>query len=247
MEDHMVFKKHHSPERVYKSTRRKTIMFGILLVTFGIFWMLNKLQMLDPMLWKAVYSWQALVIGIGLINIVNGHARFFGFLLILAGAFFMTMKLDILPEMYSDAFWPALIIIVGLAIIFSRRRIFHKRVRVSNSNNNSFEEIAVFGGSERKINSLNFTGGEAVAVFGGSVIDLSSCKLAPGTHKIDLVAVFGGIKLIVPPDWNIKTNIVNILGGISDKRDNNLVNPDSLIIIEGVAIFGGGEITIETE
>jgi predicted membrane protein len=225
------------------ATKRKTVMFGLLVITFGVFWLFQRLGMLDQNLGKAVFSWQALVIAIGLINLVNGQARFFGLLLILVGGFFMTMRMNLLPENYQAAFWPAIIIVAGLWIIFSSRKLFYKRVKISTGTDDYFEEISVFSGSERKVVSNQFRGGEAVSVFGGSVIDLTRCQLAPGTNKIEIVSVFGGVKLIVPPDWNIKTEMVNVLGGFSDKRRIDQVNTDKLLVIEGVAIFGGGELT----
>lgn len=243
MEKQVEFKTRFEHRSGCNSTRRKTIMFGLLLIAFGIFWMMQRLNVLDPTVERAVFSWQAVVIAIGLINVVNGSARWFGLLMILVGSFFMSMRLDFLPENYTAAFWPTLIILFGLAIIFSSRKLFRKRIRVSTGSDDYFEEIMVFAGSERKIVSRNFRGGEAVSVFGGSQIDLTNCELAPGTHKIEVVSVFGGVKLIVPPDWNVKTEMVNVLGGFADKRALDRVNPDKLIVIEGVAIFGGGELT----
>jgi len=225
------------------STRRKTVMFGLMLITFGIFWMLKRFEMLAPIVERAVFSWQALVIAIGLVNVVNGSARVFGLLLMLVGSFFLLMRLSVFPADYSAAFWPALIIMLGVIVIFSSKRIFRKRIKISTGGDDTIEEVAVFGGSERKVITENFRGGEAVSVFGGSVIDLSRCTLAPGTQKIELVSVFGGVKIIVPPDWNIRTEMVNVMGGFSDKRNIEQVDTQKLLVIEGVAIFGGGEIT----
>lgn len=234
---------HFEQRKGCNSTRRKTIMFGILVITFGVFWMMQSFNVLHPTLERAVFSWQAIVIAIGLVNLVNGTARWFGLFLLLLGAFFMSMRLDILPENWAAAFWPSLIILVGFIIIFSTRKLFRRKLHVSSGSNDYFEEVMIFAGSERKIVSRNFRGGQAISVFGGSQIDLTNCELAQGTHKIEVVSVFGGVKLIVPPDWNIKTEMVNVLGGFADKRSLDRVNPDKLIIIEGVAIFGGGELT----
>lgn len=243
MEKHVHFKTEFETGVKSTSTKRKTVMFGLLVITFGVFWLFERLGILDPVVKKAVFSWQALVIGIGLINLMNGHARFFGLLLILVGGFFLSMRLNLLPENYAAAFWPAVIIVAGLGIIFGSRKLCRKRIKISNGTDDFFEEVSVFSGSERKIVSQQFRGGEAVSVFGGTVIDLSRCELSPGTNKIEIVAVFGGVKLIVPPDWNIKTEMVNVLGGFSDKRRIDQVNTDKLLVIEGVAIFGGGELT----
>jgi predicted membrane protein len=243
MERQMEFRSEFTTRSGCNGTRRNTVMFGLLMITFGVFWLLRQLEMLDPVFERAVFSWQAVIIAVGMINIVNRSSRTFGALLLVAGSFFMAMRLGFFPQNYSAAFWPVIVILIGVWIIFSSRKLFRTRIRISSSDEDYFEEVAVFGGSEKKMVSDNFRGGEVVAVFGGSEIDLTRCQLAPGTHKIELVAVFGGVKLRVPPDWNIKTEMVNVLGGFSDKRGLTQVDTNKLVIIEGVAIFGGGELT----
>ena len=81
-----------------------------------------------------------------------------------------------------------------------------------------------------------------IAVFGGSKIDLSRCTLAQGEPMIEMVAVFGGTNLTVPPDWNIKVEVFNIFGGYGDKRVRGQVDFNKTLLVKGVAIFGGGEI-----
>jgi predicted membrane protein len=92
----------------------------------------------------------------------------------------------------------------------------------------------------------NFKGGKMLAVFGGSNFYLAKCKLAPGKNYIDVLAVFGGFKLVVPEDWNIKISTISIFGGISDKHrmhtPNQVTEDLPELIIKGFVIFGGGEI-----
>ena len=98
-------------------------------------------------------------------------------------------------------------------------------------------ELNIFGGGERTINSDNFKGGKITCVFGGSSIDMLSAKLAPGNNVIDVFTVFGGSKLIIPSDWDIKLDVVAIFGGFSDKRRNITTSSegDSRLIIKGIA------------
>lgn len=103
-------------------------------------------------------------------------------------------------------------------------------------------DSSVFGGSERIMHSQNFKGGEIVAIFGGSKIDLTQCTLAPGQNRLEVKAVFGGTTLVVPNDWNISFESVNIFGGFADKRRNINIDPRKTLIISGMALFGGGEI-----
>ncbi len=70
---------------------------------------------------------------------------------------------------------------------------------------------------------------------------LQSTISKEGAH-IELVAAFGGLNLIVPSDWTVKTEVVSIFGGFADKRILSAVSPDKQLTVKGVCIFGGGEI-----
>ena len=60
------------------------------------------------------------------------------------------------------------------------------------------------------------------------------------------MAIFGGMKLVVPDNWKVRINAVSIFGGFSDKHrmhiPDNATNTDNELIIRGFVIFGGGEI-----
>ncbi|MFN7260854.1 MAG: DUF4288 domain-containing protein, partial [Cyclobacteriaceae bacterium] len=101
---------------------------------------------------------------------------------------------------------------------------------------------SIFGGSNRKIFSKNFKGGQMTAIFGGSDLDLSQADIQ-GPVVVDVVSIFGGVKLIVPANWEVKTNISAILGGVEDKRkDPSSFSPEKKLVLTGVCMFGGVEI-----
>jgi len=56
--------------------------------------------------------------------------------------------------------------------------------------------------------------------------------------------VFGGIKIIVPANWEIQTDVNTIFGGVEDKRpyQSIVTNPDKILVIKGSVTFGGIEI-----
>jgi len=110
---------------------------------------------------------------------------------------------------------------------------------------NQIDDTAVFGGGDHLMRSQQFKGGRITAVFGGSSFDLRKAKLAPGINVIDVFCLFGGTKLIIPEDWNIKIRVTSIFGGFSDKRHimpETHTNEETQLVITGMAVFGGGEI-----
>ncbi len=110
---------------------------------------------------------------------------------------------------------------------------------------NFIDIINIFSGGERQIVTENFKGGKITSIFGGSEIDLTQAKLAPGVSELEIACIFGGTTIIVPTDWNIKVEVVPVLGGFGDERKLNLgraVDTSRQLIIKGAVVFGGGEI-----
>jgi len=106
------------------------------------------------------------------------------------------------------------------------------------------DATAIFGAVKKNIVSKNFIGGDATSIFGGSEIDLSRADIN-GTVTMDVTAILGGIKLIVPSHWVIKQQVTAILGGVEDKRDLHTVitTPNKILVLEGTAFLGGIEIS----
>lgn len=109
--------------------------------------------------------------------------------------------------------------------------------------NDIIDSVNFFGGSHQKIYSQNFKGGDVIAVFGGADINLTQADFE-GVIKLDVVAIFGGVKIIIPSGWEVKSEVTAIFGGIDDKRTLGVaaVEPRKVLIIEGVAMFGGVDI-----
>jgi predicted membrane protein len=227
---------------VQHGMKRKSLTFGLIVLGLGLVWLLHNFGMIGDRAWEIIFSWQMLLIAIGVINISNDSSRGIGWILIAIGGFFMISDIYDLPTSFSHVFWPALLIMIGLVLIFGSSRIFHRRDLTISKGEDFIEEVAVFGGHERLINSLAFRGGKIVSVFGGSKIDLTKAELAQGNVEIEIVSIFGGSTIIMPSDWNVKLEVFNIFGGYGDKRIRGQVDFNKTVIVRGVAIFGGGEI-----
>lgn len=226
---------------------RKSLVFGLLVLLAGALLLLNNFGIIQDNVFHYIFSWQMLLIAIGLVNISNDSSRGIGWILIAIGGFFMISDIYDLPTSFSHVFWPALLIMIGLVLIFGSSRVFHNRAFhrrdfTISKGEDFIEEVAVFGGGDRFVNSTAFRGGKIVSVFGGSKVDLTKVELAPGNIEIEIVSIFGGSTLIVPSDWNIKLEVFNIFGGYGDKRVRGQVDFNKTIVVKGVAIFGGGEI-----
>jgi len=102
---------------------------------------------------------------------------------------------------------------------------------------------AIFSGVNRKMMTKNFQGGKITAAFGGADIDLTQADFT-GAVTIQVDIIFGGVKLIVPPHWDIRTEVTNIAAGLEDKRffREGGVDTNKIVILKGTILFGGLEI-----
>lgn len=104
-------------------------------------------------------------------------------------------------------------------------------------------ESVVFGGVNRKLMTKNFQGGKATVLFGGLDLDLTQVDFT-GVVYLDLEVGFGGVKLIVPPHWDVRTEVSNIAAGLEDKRmfREGGVDTNKVLILKGTLLFSGLEI-----
>ena len=115
----------------------------------------------------------------------------------------------------------------------------------STSSENLIEATAIFGGENKKFSSYDFKGGKITAVFGGMELDLTNCYLSNEKAEIEVLAVCGGVSLKVPKEWNVRSEIVPIMGGLEDKIINfpgTYVDPAAELILKGTVVMGGVEI-----
>ena len=229
----------------YQHTQMR-IVLGLAIMATGFAVLLDHLGYFQGFLDTYILKWQIVLIALGVVFLFSHENKGPAVILLaIGGAFYARDILD-LQINFWQFFLPGLLILIGiLTIVKSRGEPFHSSKK-NLRGDDYFEEVAVFGGGDRTIVSQNFKGGRILAIFGGSNFNMVHSKLAPGKNYIDVLAIFGGMKLVVPEDWNIKVNVVAIFGGFSDKHRilTSTVNPDSekQLIIKGVVFFGGGEI-----
>jgi len=224
---------------------RNGSVFGILLILFGAALVLNNLDLIPYKLHHMIFSWPMVLIALGCLFAFAKNDKTTGYTLLVVGGVFM------LPRMFGwhidiyRFFWPVILIVLGIMVIRKRNYCPSRMSCRTEDSSDYINELNVFGGGERIVNSKNFKGGRITCMFGGGQVDLTYAQLAEGTHTIDLFAMFGGAVIIVPPDWDVKVDVSAVLGGVSDKRvptPKYIVEPKKELIIKGFVALGGCEI-----
>ncbi|NDE61932.1 MAG: hypothetical protein EB038_06980 [Cyclobacteriaceae bacterium] len=102
---------------------------------------------------------------------------------------------------------------------------------------------AFFSGVKRKLMTRNFEGGKLTAIFGSIDLDLTQVDFS-GEVILQVEIGFGGVVLLVPPHWDIRTEVTTIAAGLEDKRlfREGGVDPNKVLVLKGTQFFGGLEI-----
>jgi len=232
------------------------IWAGVFIVLIGIALLLP----LPSQLRDWVISWPMLLIVIGLfIGLRHGFRGPAWLILILVGGTFLIEKIN--PDIsFREYLVPAILISIGLFFIFRpRRRKFCGKednppvgttenaavaglTGEKNYKEDYIDSTSIFGGIKKNVLSKNFKGGDIVNIFGGSEINLGQADIN-GRVELEVTQLFGGTKLVVPSNWEVKPEMTAIFGGIEDKRDVSATsNPDKVLVLRGTSIFAGIEI-----
>lgn len=229
---------------------------GLFLLVIGSVALLKAMNMI-PAEYNWLWSWGMFLVALGFfLGLKHAFRGGAWFILIIIGGVLIIH--DINPGVNSWAFlWPGALILLGLFIIFRPRRhrywkeyVDDKVDEAMNAKKDAFtssedfiDSTSIFGGVKKNVISKNFKGGDITNIMGGSEIDLTQADIN-GTVAIDLTQVFGGTKLIVPSNWQVKAQMAAIFGGVEDKRSaqNAILDPNKILILDGTSIFGGIEI-----
>lgn len=239
--------------------RNGNFALGVIILIIGSLLLVKQLGFPIPF-W--VFSWPMILIAIGVYTGYRNRFQSTGsVVLILIGSFFLIRDTFFLPHHLGSLLFPMGLILLGLYIIVKKNRDksfnlegwekgFDKSTaeneNVFSQNSPDFIKVDAFlTGIKRKVMSKNFKGGDITSVFGGADIDLMHADIQDQA-VLKVSVAFGGLKLIVPPHWDVQLGVSNLAAGIDDKRYSQqgaAQNADKKLILTGSVIFGGIEIT----
>lgn len=260
------FNKYSNNNDVVANQKGK-VLAGLIIIVIGSLLLLDNVGLnLPGWLW----NWSNILIVIGLFIGVKHNFRHSGwFIMVLIGSFFTLKEIYGHEINFGKVVFPSMLVVLGLFILFKPKSNYRHKAKwrkfnepepftgynkadapgdfsteqQKTSSNDYLESVNVFGGSHQTIYSKNFKGGEIVAAFGGCDVNLTQADFE-GEITIDVTAIFGGAKIIVPAGWDVKSEVTAIFGGLDDKRS---VQPatdgkNKLLVIRGIALFGGVDI-----
>jgi lia operon protein LiaF len=173
--------------------RAGNLWWGLLLIAFGVMFLLDNMNMLDFGEVVRTY-WPAILIlwGVGiLLNRARVSTAPSG-----SGTVDASTTAGEVKEVFND--------------------------RNDNTVTEQVAYSSVFGDLSLRLLSPNFRGGTVSTVFGDTLIDLSSATLADGENRLKLSGVFGDVRILLAPSMAYAISATSLFGAIQaagQKRD----------------------------
>jgi hypothetical protein len=213
------------------------LWLGSVLITLGIVWLLDAAGVLSAD--TVIGRWWAIaVIALGLLALIGERRLAPGpIILLLIGSVLLVNQLTSID--IGGIVWGGVVIVIGawLLIAFARPRTRDPRVSETQ------DVFALLGGSHSSNRSGHFRHADVSAVLGGATLDLREATPAPGA-RVDALALFGGVDVIVPTGWRVEVSGLPIFGGYQDKTGGDRgLEPDAPVLkVVATALFGGVEV-----
>lgn len=243
---------------------------GVILAGIGVLLLLQNLNI--PGFDDLERYWPVILIVVGIAQASRSMGiggRVWGGAIVLVGVVFLLQNFGIIQHDVWRFLWPAVLIVIGLGMLaraidrhtyagtgaagaaddakkmgenIQNRIISDWDGKQSASSLDRMNEWAIFSGVRRRIDSQDFQGGEAFAMFGGVELDLRKAASKRDEILVEVNAVFGGVEMRVPENWNVTVRGAGIFGGYEDKTMDARVAPDAKqphLVVNGFAVFGG--------
>jgi hypothetical protein len=99
-----------------------------------------------------------------------------------------------------------------------------------------------FGEVNKYVLSKNFKGGTVVNVFGRTTLDFSKADIT-GLVVVHITQFFSEVRIRVPENWHVISDISNVFVVVDDKRRNTAnIDKNKVLVINGTGIFASVKI-----
>jgi predicted membrane protein len=219
------------------------VVGGAIVVVVGLLLLLNNMHIIRV---RDVWDfWPLILVVFGLARIVESRcpsSLVFGGLVASVGGVLFLENLNLITLNFNFI-WPLCLIGFGITMLWKaldRQRLLATPGGADISSSSSL--AAVFSGGKRRMTTPDFRGLDVLALFGGFEVDLRDSRIEVDQAVIDVNAIFGGVKLMVPYNWTVTVKGFGMFGAFEDKtvppRTDAGTKPQHLVVT-GVSIFGG--------
>ena len=213
---------------------KKTEIIGIILVIIGILLLGNNYDV-----WKINIFfdgwWTFFIIIPAIINIFEGENVISSLLVFLVGMilFFLSQGL-IAWGIFGKLIVPLLFVVFGITLVIKPKSI--PKLKKSKTGPKNTNYVGMFRLINENIN-YDIVNANCVALFGGVDLDLTKINSKEDIY-IDVISIFGGIKIKAPANMEVRASGSAIFGSTSDSAKGKVSKSAGVIYVNYTCMFG---------
>lgn len=222
------------------------LVIGLSIILAGILFTLDNLRIVEA--GTLLSYWPIVIVVIGLAQIAqarNWSGVAWSLVLVFVGAWLLGENLGIV----TMSIWklsPLLLVLFGASLVWRAMSTPGRRSwgagEVAAQPDAYVKATAVMGGIDRASDSTEFQGADLIAVMGACKLDLRRATMAGDEAVVDVLAVMGGIELLVPENWVVDPHVFPLMGGVGDETRPVRGEAVQRLVLRGTVFMGGVEI-----
>lgn len=246
------------------------IVLGAIVVAIGVLLLLGNLGWVDAR-WVLRTLWPLALVVVGVAMLRDSRQRKgnpWPWVLITAGIWIFADNMDWIAIDLWDLIVPAILLYIGAKLIYRNQAESQSSKHDAGASGHSDGDPATAeqphtehvrlphaDKSPEFVRSFAFmsycdlhpvmrplSGGDLSAVMGGIKLDLRDTEMEGNHAIVDVFTFWGGIEILVPPDWTVSSKVTTLIGGFVDSRRPTKVVPTKTLIVRGFNLMSGIEV-----
>jgi len=204
---------------------------GLFFTALGVLLTLENLDIVDA--GRVLRYWPVMLIVLGVLNLREPGRKGLAILSIAAGSLLTATRALSFRFSIFD-FWPLILIIAG-GVIVMRALGVSGPVTAGGAT-----YWSVLTTRKQTVHPANLHGRSVVAFMSGSQLELTGAGDSKEPVIVEVLSVWGGVELRVPPGYEVVGEVVPIMGGIDIKADSTPGGRP--LIVRGLVLMAGMEV-----
>jgi predicted membrane protein len=212
------------------------LIAGLFFIALGVLMAADNLDLINAE--TLLRYWPVVILLIGLETLMDRGRRLAGAIMTLLGASLLAYNAGWIHFSIFDL-WPLLLIGAGVAMVSRSLGVRAAATPAATSERGTI--IAILNTAKIANTSRDFTGARVFAFMGGCELDLTNASIGTSPAIVEVFAMWGGIEIYVPDDWEVVGEVIPVMAGFEVKT-SPVAAPQKKLIVRGAALMAGIEV-----
>ncbi len=205
------------------------LVLGLFFTMLGIVMTLDNLELFDAEL--LLRYWPLVLVLLGVLYLADASRRALG---VFCLAFGLLLLLPRIAHLSFFSLWPLILIGIGVVIVL-RALGFQTAEQLAGS-----AMVNVLTTRKLQVRAEELDGKRILSFMGGADLELAGPGDDPTPVAIEVLSMWGGTTLRIPPGWEVHCEAFPIMGGVENKASST--TGGRKLMVRGLVVMSGIEI-----